>query len=97
MGAEDVNASSRSNVYRMKLPRCRSDTRHVWFQTLKDAMNEAWRGRCATGFNQSLMNTSTQWQPLQASHPIPQLVRAFQCVIGREARAQCLGAVWQLH
>src|SRR5690625_7992531 len=54
-------------------------------RTLKDAMNEAMRD-WATNVDDTFYIIGTVAGP----HPYPQLVRDFQAVIGREARAQCL-------
>lgn len=54
-------------------------------KTLKDAMNEAMRD-WVTNVETTFYIIGTVAGP----HPYPQLVRDFQCVIGREARAQCL-------
>jgi tryptophan synthase beta chain len=54
-------------------------------KTLKDAMNEAMRD-WVTNVDNTFYIIGTVAGP----HPYPQLVRDFQCIIGREARAQSL-------
>jgi tryptophan synthase beta chain len=60
-------------------------------RTLKDAMNEAMRD-WVTNVDDTFYIIGTVAGP----HPYPMLVRDFQCVIGREARAQCLAQAGQL-
>ena len=59
--------------------------------TLKDAMNEALRD-WATNVDNTYYIIGTAAGP----HPYPQLVRDFQCVIGREAREQSLEQIGRL-
>ncbi len=84
MGAEDVQRQS-LNVYRMKLLGAKVVPVTSGSRTLKDAMNEAMRD-WATNVDDTFYIIGTVAGP----HPYPQLVRDFQSVIGREARAQCL-------
>lgn len=84
MGAEDVKRQS-LNVYRMKLLGAKVHPVESGSKTLKDAMNEAMRD-WVTNVDDTFYIIGTVAGP----HPYPQLVRDFQCVIGREARAQCL-------
>lgn len=84
MGAEDVQRQA-LNVYRMKLLGARVVSVESGSKTLKDAMNEAMRD-WATNVDDTFYIIGTAAGP----HPYPQLVRDFQCVIGREARNQCL-------
>lgn len=84
MGAEDVKRQS-LNVYRMKLLGATVVPVQSGSKTLKDAMNEAMRD-WVTNVDSTFYIIGTAAGP----HPYPQLVRDFQCVIGREARAQCL-------
>ncbi|GLS26669.1 tryptophan synthase subunit beta [Marinibactrum halimedae] len=84
MGAEDVKRQS-LNVYRMKLLGANVIPVESGSKTLKDAMNEAMRD-WVTNVDDTFYIIGTVAGP----HPYPQLVRDFQCVIGREARAQCL-------
>ena len=84
MGAEDVKRQA-LNVYRMKLLGAEVIPVTSGSQTLKDAMNEAMRD-WVTNVDDTFYIIGTVAGP----HPYPQLVRDFQCVIGREAREQCL-------
>ena len=84
MGAEDVQRQS-LNVYRMKLLGAKVHAVESGTRTLKDAMNEAMRD-WVTNVDDTFYIIGTVAGP----HPYPQLVRDFQCVIGREARQQCL-------
>ncbi|MEX1197051.1 MAG: tryptophan synthase subunit beta [Pseudohongiellaceae bacterium] len=84
MGADDVQRQS-ANVYRMKLLGANVVAVDSGSRTLKDAMNEALRD-WATNVDDTYYIIGTVAGP----HPYPTLVRDFQCVIGREARAQSL-------
>lgn len=84
MGAEDVQRQA-LNVYRMKLLGATVHPVTSGSKTLKDAMNEAMRD-WVTNVDDTFYIIGTVAGP----HPYPQLVRDFQCVIGREARRQCL-------
>ena len=84
MGAEDVKRQA-LNVYRMKLLGAEVISVTSGSKTLKDAMNEAMRD-WVTNIDDTFYIIGTVAGP----HPYPQLVRDFQCVIGREAREQCL-------
>nr|WP_243633713.1 tryptophan synthase subunit beta [Motiliproteus coralliicola] len=84
MGSEDVRRQA-LNVYRMKLLGAKVVAVESGTKTLKDAMNEAMRD-WVTNVDNTFYIIGTAAGP----HPYPKLVRDFQCVIGREARAQCL-------
>ncbi|TVS08652.1 MAG: tryptophan synthase subunit beta [Gammaproteobacteria bacterium] len=84
MGAEDVERQS-LNVYRMKLLGARVVPVTSGSRTLKDAMSEAMRD-WVTNVDDTHYIIGTVAGP----HPYPALVRDFQSVIGREARAQCM-------
>jgi len=84
MGAEDIQRQS-LNVYRMKLLGARVVSVTSGSKTLKDAMNEAMRD-WVTNVDHTYYIIGTVAGP----HPYPMLVRDFQSIIGREARAQCL-------
>lgn len=84
MGAEDVRRQA-LNVYRMKLLGAEVIPVTSGSRTLKDAMNEAMRD-WVTNIDDTFYIIGTVAGP----HPYPELVRDFQCVIGREAREQCL-------
>ena len=90
MGAEDVKRQS-LNVYRMKLLGAEVIPVTSGSKTLKDAMNEAMRD-WVTNIDDTFYIIGTVAGP----HPYPGLVRDFQCVIGREARAQCLAQAGRL-
>ena len=84
MGTEDM-ARQELNVFRMRL--LGADVRPVdsGTRTLKDAINEALRDW--------VTNVRTTYYLLGSAlgpHPYPLMVRDFQSVIGREARAQIL-------
>ena len=84
MGSEDVQRQS-LNVYRMKLLGASVESVTSGTKTLKDAMNEAMRD-WVTNVDETFYIIGTVAGP----HPYPLLVRDFQSVIGREAKAQCL-------
>lgn len=90
MGAEDVQRQA-LNVYRMKLLGATVVPVTSGSKTLKDAMNEAMRD-WVTNVDNTFYIIGTVAGP----HPYPQLVRDFQCVIGREAREQCLAMTGRL-
>ena len=84
MGEEDIRRQS-LNVYRMKLLGAEVVPVTSGSRTLKDAMNEAMRD-WVTHVDSTFYIIGTVAGP----HPYPMLVRDFQSVIGREARAQSL-------
>ncbi|MFN3515724.1 MAG: tryptophan synthase subunit beta [Novosphingobium sp.] len=84
MGATDV-ARQAPNVFRMKLLGAEVVPVTAGAATLKDAMNEALRDWVAN-VHDTFYIIGTAAGP----HPYPELVRDFQSVIGREARAQML-------
>jgi tryptophan synthase beta chain len=90
MGEEDVHRQS-LNVYRMKLLGATVVPVTSGSKTLKDAMNEAMRD-WVTNVDNTFYIIGTVAGP----HPYPMLVRDFQCVIGREARRQCLAQTGKL-
>ncbi len=90
MGEDDVKRQS-LNVYRMKLLGAEVISVTSGSKTLKDAMNEAMRD-WVTNVDDTFYIIGTVAGP----HPYPMLVRDFQSVIGREARAQCLEQTGQL-
>ncbi|HNN55605.1 MAG TPA: tryptophan synthase subunit beta [Novosphingobium sp.] len=85
MGAVDV-ARQQPNVFRMKLLGAEVVPVQSGAKTLKDAMNEAMRDWVAN-VHDTFYIIGTAAGP----HPYPELVRDFQSVIGKEARAQMLG------
>lgn len=84
MGEDDIKRQS-LNVYRMKLLGAEVISVTSGSKTLKDAMNEAMRD-WVTNVDDTFYIIGTVAGP----HPYPMLVRDFQSIIGREARAQCL-------
>ena len=84
MGAEDIKRQA-PNVYRMKLLGANVVSVESGSRTLKDAMNEALRD-WATNVDNTYYIIGTVAGP----HPYPQLVRDFQCIIGRETKQQSL-------
>jgi tryptophan synthase beta chain len=90
MGEEDVRRQA-LNVYRMKLLGAHVVPVTSGSRTLKDAMNEAMRD-WVTNVDDTFYIIGTVAGP----HPYPMLVRDFQCVIGREARAQSLAQAGKL-
>jgi tryptophan synthase beta chain len=90
MGEEDIQRQS-LNVYRMKLLGARVVSVTSGSRTLKDAMNEAMRDWVT-----NVDNTYYIIGTVAGPHPYPMLVRDFQSVIGREARAQCLAQAGRL-
>jgi tryptophan synthase beta chain len=90
MGEEDIHRQA-LNVYRMKLLGANVISVTSGSRTLKDAMNEAMRD-WVTNVDNTFYIIGTVAGP----HPYPLLVRDFQCVIGREARAQSLAQTGRL-
>jgi len=90
MGAEDIERQA-PNVYRMKLLGANVVSVDSGSRTLKDAMNEALRD-WATNVDNTYYIIGTVAGP----HPYPQLVRDFQCVIGKETREQSLEQIGRL-
>jgi tryptophan synthase beta chain len=90
MGEDDVRRQA-LNVYRMKLLGATVVPVSSGSKTLKDAMNEALRD-WVTNVDDTFYIIGTVAGP----HPYPMLVRDFQSVIGREARAQSLAMTGKL-
>jgi len=84
MGETDVERQ-KPNVFRMKLLGAEIVPVSSGTGTLKDAMNEALRD-WVTNVENTFYCIGTAAGP----HPYPELVRDFQSVIGKEARAQIL-------
>ena len=84
MGAEDVRRQS-LNVFRMKLLGADVRPVHSGSRTLKDAINEAIRDWVT-----NVATTHYLIGSVVGPHPYPEMVRDYQSVIGREARAQLL-------
>jgi tryptophan synthase beta chain len=90
MGAEDVERQ-KLNVFRMQLMGAEVVPVESGGRTLKDAINEALRDWSA-----SFETTHYLLGTAAGPHPFPTMVREFQRVIGREARAQMLGQLGRL-
>jgi tryptophan synthase beta chain len=90
MGAEDVERQ-KLNVFRMELMGARVIPVESGGRTLKDAINEALRDWSA-----SFATTHYLLGTAAGPHPFPTMVREFQRVIGREARAQILEQLGRL-
>lgn len=92
MGAEDVRRQAQ-NAARMKMLGANLisvELKHG-SATLKDAMNEALRNWVAT-----VEDTFYVIGTAAGPHPYPEMVKTFQSVIGREARAQVLEKLGRL-
>ncbi len=86
MGAVDAERQA-MNVYRMELLGATVHRVHSGTQTLKDAINEALRDWIAHADD-----TYYLFGTAAGPSPFPDMVRHFQSIIGREARAQILEA-----
>src|SRR5215204_2458614 len=84
MGAEDMRRQE-LNVFRMQLLGAEVREVNAGSRTLKDAINEALRD-WVTNVHDTYYLLGSALGP----HPYPLMVRDFQSVIGREARAQIL-------
>jgi len=84
MGAKDIKRQA-INVYRMRLLGAEVVSVESGSKTLKDALNEAMRD-WVTNVDDTFYIIGTVAGP----HPYPAMVRDFQTIIGREARAQIL-------
>ena len=87
MGAEDMTRQA-LNVFRMRLLGAEVRSVDAGSRTLKDAINEAMRDWVARPADTHYLLGS-----VLGPHPYPLMVREFQSVIGREARAQCLEVI----
>jgi tryptophan synthase beta chain len=83
MGADDMARQS-LNVFRMRLLGAEVIEVRAGSKTLKDAINEAMRDWVT-----NVTDTYYLLGSVLGPHPYPLMVREFQSVIGREARAQC--------
>ncbi len=90
MGTEDMERQ-RLNVFRMRLLGAEVVAVNSGSRTLKDAINEAMRDWVT-----NVRTTHYLLGSVLGAHPYPQMVRDFQSVIGREARAQILEAEGRL-
>jgi len=90
MGTEDMRRQA-PNVFRMKLLGAEVRGVETGTRTLKDAVNEAIRD-WVTNVRSTYYLLGSAIGP----HPYPTMVRDFQSVIGREARAQSLALLARL-
>jgi len=86
MGTEDMRRQE-LNVFRMRLLGAEVVGVESGSRTLKDAINEALRDWVT-----NVDNTYYLLGSVLGPHPYPAMVRDFQSIIGREARAQILDA-----
>lgn len=84
MGKEDTQRQA-LNVYRMRLLGATVHPVTAGTQTLKDAVNETMRE-----WTRRVSDTHYVLGSVMGPHPFPMMVRDFQSVISREARAQML-------
>jgi tryptophan synthase beta chain len=90
MGSEDMDRQA-LNVFRMRLLGAEVLRVDAGSRTLKDAINEAMRDWVT-----NLADTYYLLGSVLGPHPYPLMVREFQAVIGREARAQFLDLAGRL-
>jgi len=90
MGAGDIRRQ-KLNVFRMELLGTRVVSVESGQKTLKDAINEAMRDWMSTSEHTHYVIGS-----VMGPHPFPQMVRDFQSVVGKEARAQSLSITGKL-
>jgi tryptophan synthase beta chain len=90
MGSEDMARQS-LNVFRMRLLGAEVIEVKAGSRTLKDAINEAMRDWVT-----NVTDTYYLLGSVLGPHPYPLMVREFQSIIGREARAQCLEQLGRL-
>jgi len=90
MGAEDMRRQA-LNVFRMELLGAEVREVNAGSRTLKDAINEALRDWVT-----NVADTYYLLGSALGPHPYPLMVREFQSVIGREARAQIFSQIERL-
>ncbi len=90
MGKEDTERQA-LNVYRMELLGAKVHAVTTGTMTLKDAVNDAMRE-----WSNRIEDTHYCLGSVMGPHPFPMIVRDFQSVISREARAQILEAEGKL-
>jgi tryptophan synthase beta chain len=90
MGTEDMRRQS-LNVFRMRLLGAKVTPVDSGSCTLKDAINEAMRDWVT-----NVSSTHYLLGSVLGAHPYPWIVRDFQTVIGKEARAQIMEAEGRL-
>lgn len=84
MGEEDIKRQA-LNVFRMELLGAKVVSVTSGSRTLKDAVNETLRY-----WVEHILDTHYIMGSVLGPHPFPQIVRDFQSIIGKEARAQHL-------
>jgi tryptophan synthase beta chain len=90
MGKEDTERQA-LNVYRMELLGAKVNAVTTGTMTLKDAVNDAMRE-----WSNRVEDTHYCLGSVMGPHPFPTIVRDFQSVISKEARAQILEAEGKL-
>ncbi len=90
MGTEDMRRQE-LNVFRMRLLGAEVQPVEAGSRTLKDAINEAMRDWVT-----NVRTTHYLLGSVLGAHPYPTMVRDFQSVIGKEARAQIQKAAGRL-
>src|SRR5919204_1155731 len=90
MGEEDMQRQA-LNVYRMRLLGAGVRPVTTGTRTLKDAISEAFRDWVTT-----IQSSYYLIGSVVGPHPYPEIVRTFQAVISREARAQALEVIGRL-
>lgn len=90
MGKEDTDRQA-LNVYRMELLGAKVHAVTTGTMTLKDAVNDAMRE-----WSNRVSDTHYCLGSVMGPHPFPMIVRDFQSVISKEARAQILDAEGRL-
>ncbi|MGO8752796.1 MAG: tryptophan synthase subunit beta [Thermoguttaceae bacterium] len=90
MGEEDIRRQ-RPNVFSMRLLGAEVRPVKSGSRTLRDAINEAFRD-----WMSSVEKTHYCIGSVMGPHPFPRIVRDFQSIIGREARAQSLEQLGRL-
>ncbi len=90
MGSEDIRRQ-KPNVFSMRLLGATISPVESGSRTLRDAVNEAMRD-----WMSSVEDTHYIIGSVIGPHPFPMMVRDFQSVIGREARAQCFESFGRL-
>ena len=90
MGEEDIRRQ-KLNVFNMRTMGAEVVSVTAGSRTLRDATNEAMRDWMG-----SSKETHYTIGSVVGPHPFPMIVRDFQAVIGREARAQCLDRLGRL-
>ena len=82
MGTEDIRRQE-PNVFRMKLMGATVEPVESGSRTLKDAINE-----CMRDWVTNVRTTYYLLGSVVGPHPYPMMVRDFQSIVGREAKAQ---------